>query len=93
MSSVSKTSLRGPSVPLPSTRLTLEPQQIVRTCEALRDRINERFPGSGLGRIAQDLVDVAGGTVQRLQWVATPHLPLRIAVGSLIARLLAPLCP
>jgi hypothetical protein len=85
LSSVSKTSLRGPSVPLPSTRLTLEPQQIVRTCEALRDRINERFPGSGLGRLAQDLVDVAGGTVGRLRWVATPHRPLRIAVGALIA--------
>jgi hypothetical protein len=66
------------------TRFTLEPGEIVRTVETLRDRIHERFPGSGLGRLAHDLVAVARGTVPRLQWVTTPHRPLRIGIGVLI---------
>ncbi|HSL69766.1 MAG TPA: hypothetical protein VK864_05960 [Longimicrobiales bacterium] len=67
------------------SKLVLEPQQIVRTVEALRDRISERFPGSGLGRLADDMVLVARAAVERLHWVAAPHWPLRIGVGLLIA--------
>jgi hypothetical protein len=67
----------------------LDPTQIVRTVDALRDRIEERFPGSGLGRLAKDLHGVASMTVDRLRSVAEPHLPLRIGVGVLIVIILA----
>jgi hypothetical protein len=69
--------------------LVLEPTQIIRTVEALRDRIEERFPDSGLGRLANDLHGVASMTVERLRSVAEPHLPLRIGVGALIIIILA----
>ncbi|MEX2284682.1 MAG: hypothetical protein WEE89_19495 [Gemmatimonadota bacterium] len=84
MSDEKRTSTRGEPAPLTGIRLTLESSEIVRTCQALHGRINERFPGSGLSRLAQDLVSVAGGTVERLRWVAEPHLPLRIGVGALL---------
>ncbi len=66
----------------------LEPQQIVRTVAVLRDRIAERFPGSGLGGLAETLAQVAGSTVPRLRWVAEPHRPLRVGIGGLIALIL-----
>ena len=69
--------------------LTLEPQQIVRTVQRLRGRINERFPGSGLGKLADTLVQVATSTVPRLRWVAEPHRPLRFGVALLIVVILA----
>jgi hypothetical protein len=68
--------------------LVLEPQQIVRTVAVLRDRIAERFPGSGLGGLAETLAQVAGSTVPRLRWVAEPHRPLRVGIGALIALIL-----
>ena len=69
--------------------LLLEPQQIVRTVQQLRERINERFPASGLGKLADTLVQAATGTVPRLRWVAEPHWPLRIGVAALIVIILA----
>ena len=69
--------------------LSLEPKQIIRTVETLQDRIAERFPGSGLSRVAADLHAVATATKERIRWVAKPHLPLRIGVGALIVVILA----
>ncbi len=64
--------------------LRLDPAHIVRTVETLRDRIEERFPGSGLGGLAADLLRVGRATVPRLQWVGRPNLPLRIGTFTLI---------
>ncbi len=58
--------------------LQLDPEQITATLRALRTRIGERFPGSGLERLSADLLRIAEGTVEQLRWVARPHLPLRI---------------
>lgn len=65
-------------------RLLLDPQEIVRTVDQLRDRIQERFPGSGLGGRAAALGVIARNTIAQLRWVSEPHLPLRIAIGLLI---------
>lgn len=77
------------SSPALARSLVLDPAQIIRTVEALRDRIEERFPGSGLGRLASDLHVVAGATVERLRSVGEPHLPLRLGIGALIIVILA----
>jgi hypothetical protein len=69
--------------------LVLDPAQIISTVQTLRDRIEERFPGSGLGRLASDLHTVASATVARLRSVGEPHLPLRVGVGALIVIILA----
>ena len=71
-----------------AVHLVLEPQQIVRTVETLRDRISERFPGSGLGSLAASLSQLAGSTVSRLRFVAEPHRPLRWGIGALIVLIL-----
>ena len=78
--------------------LSLDPDQIIATVSTLRTRIGERFPGSGLERIAGELQRIAEATGEQLRWVARPHLPLRIGgwvaiillaatVASLVLRL------
>jgi len=42
-----------------STYRKLDPGLITKTLEALLRRIEERFPGSGLGRVCTDLVTLA----------------------------------
>src|SRR5579871_4806763 len=67
----------------------LDPHHIVATVEALQQRIEERFPGSGLGQVIADLRQVAQETLSRSQWIQKPHLPLRIGVGILSAAIVA----
>jgi hypothetical protein len=62
--------------PLPSYR-RLDPRKIVETGRALQARVEDRFPGSGLGKLVADLLMVAEETITRTQWIQKPHLPLR----------------
>jgi hypothetical protein len=71
-----------------ASHLVLDPLEIVDTIEILRDRIQERFPDSGLATLAGTLVQVSGRTVQQLRWVDQPHKPLRIGIGVLIVLIL-----
>lgn len=57
--------------------LSLDPNRIVETISALRQRIDERFPGSGLGRVCATLEGIGQRTGSRLQRVAEPNLWLR----------------
>ena len=60
----------------------LEAAKIVETVQALHARIEERFPGSGLGKVIGELQEVAEETAARARWIQKPHLPLRfVAVG------------
>ena len=66
---------------------SLNPEHITRTIAQLRDRIQERFPGSGLGKVAEELQQIGNEAVARSQWIARPLLPLRIGIGLLVALL------
>jgi hypothetical protein len=69
----------------------LDAGRIVETITTLRRRIHERFPGSGLERLADELLRIAEVTDRQLRWVETPHVPLRVAswvVGGLFVLLL-----
>ncbi len=57
----------------------LDSAKIVETVKALHDRIEERFPGSGLGKVISELLLIAQETVKRAAWITRPHLPLRAA--------------
>jgi hypothetical protein len=57
----------------------LDSEKIVATVRALHDRIEDRFPGSGLGEVVAELLKVAEETVERTAWIQKPHLPLRAA--------------
>jgi hypothetical protein len=68
---------------------SLNPDHIVRTIGQLRGRIQERFPASGLAKVADELQSLGNEAVARSEWIAKPLLPLRIAIGFLIALLAA----
>jgi hypothetical protein len=55
----------------------LEADKIIETVKALHNRIEERFPGSGLGKVVAELLQVAEETVGRTHWIQKPHLVLR----------------
>jgi hypothetical protein len=61
------------------TYFALDANEIVRTIETLGKRIEERFSGSGLGRVCTQLLEIARHGQERAEWIARPILPLRIA--------------
>ncbi len=67
----------------------LDPQKIVETVQALHGRIEERFPGSGLGTVVAELLRVAEETVARTHWIQKPNLPLRAAAVLLSLGIIA----
>src|ERR1043166_7682521 len=74
----------------------LDPQKIIETVHALRERIEERFPGSGLGKVVAELLSVAEEAVAQTEWIQEPNLPLRaialvlsLAVVALVITLFA----
>ncbi len=69
--------------------LALDPDRIVETIGALRRRIEERFPGSGLGRVCATLEGIGLRTKRRLDWVARPNLWLRTGTWLMSILLLA----
>jgi hypothetical protein len=67
----------------------LDPEQIAETIDRLRQRIERRFPGSGLARVCGELDRIAEKAKERAAWIARPILPLRAAVGLLSALIVA----
>lgn len=55
----------------------LDPERIIATAEALRRRISERFPDSGLSRLALELHETACRTSATARQLAEPILWLR----------------
>jgi hypothetical protein len=62
----------------------LHPARIIETIQALGARIEERFPGSGLARVARQQLGIARNTLARVEWVRKPILWVRAAVGVVI---------
>lgn len=63
----------------------LDPQRIIETSETLRRRIEERFPASGLSRIAAELSEVARSAEQVSKWLSRPIKWVRVAVAVAVA--------
>jgi len=55
----------------------LDAQKIVETISVLHGRIESRFSGSGLGKVAGELLQVAKETVTRAESIQKPNLLLR----------------
>jgi hypothetical protein len=62
---------------------------VEQTIERLRDRIDERFPASGLGRVSAELLSLAREASERAAYARRPHWPTRIGVGIAIAAMVA----
>ena len=67
---------------------SLDATKIARTIERLCDRVEERFPGSGLSRVCRELLDIAGHTAETAAWISRPILFLRISVAVLVGLIL-----
>jgi hypothetical protein len=64
---------------------SLDSEKILGTIETLGRRIDERFPGAGLGRVCQELLAIAGESQKRSAWIAKPQRSLRIITGGVVA--------
>jgi hypothetical protein len=64
---------------------TLNADKIEATLETLQQRIDERFPNRGLGKLCAELLTIAREDRQRLSWVTKPNLLLRTGVGIALA--------
>jgi hypothetical protein len=67
----------------------LDSQRILATTRALSQRVAERFPDSGLSRVAGELLTTAEESEVRLQRLRRPHWPTRLGVGIAIVILAA----
>ncbi len=63
----------------------LDPKKIVSTAQALSNRIHERFPGSGLSRVSQELLTSCTESESRLERLRRPHWPIRLAACAGLA--------
>ena len=70
------------------TYRSLDSQKILATIETLSRRIAERFPGSGLDKVCQELLRVAEESQRRSAWIAKPQKTLRIITGVLVGVLI-----
>ncbi len=60
---------------------TLNADKIEETLAKLYKRIEERFPGRGLGKLCWELLVIAREDRERLSWVARPNVWLRAGVA------------
>lgn len=68
---------------------TLRVEKISETIEALARRISERFPGSGLWNVCNDLIALSQQTQQRIAEVSRPHWGLRLLLAAVQVATLA----
>jgi len=61
----------------------LNAERIERTVERLAQRVEQRFPGSGLAGVVRELLGVARHTAQTADWISKPLVPLRVTIGFL----------
>ncbi len=68
---------------------SLNPEKIADTAKKLSRRIHERFPEAGLYRVSLELIQLGDKARDRAPVIARPIYPVRIAVGVLIAVIVA----
>ncbi len=67
---------------------SLNAELIVQTCRESQKRIAGRFEGSGLSKVAAELLTVSEQAAGLAAWLAKPHLPLRalawLGIGAIL---------
>jgi hypothetical protein len=69
--------------------LRLQPEAIIDTTRKLSARIDERFPGYGLGAVCKELLTVAEKAAATSEQIGKPILWMRIGVGICILVIIA----
>lgn len=67
----------------------LEPDHIQSTAQSLSKRIVERFPGSGLSKIALEVVELSQRSSERVTAIRRPHAGVRALSAALLVLLFA----
>jgi hypothetical protein len=68
-----------------TTYRSLDPERVIDTIAALRQRISERFPGAGLVSVCVELHQIARENSARAERIARRNMPLRVAIFLLLA--------
>lgn len=63
---------------------TLDTDQTIATLKTLANRIEERFPGSGLLAVCRELCNMASETRGRIEWMSRAHGGIRLGIGILV---------
>ena len=63
---------------------SLDRQQIITTLKSLTERIDHRFPGSGLSAVAKELLALGNFCADEADNLGRPHWPIRIGAVLLI---------
>lgn len=66
---------------------SLDAKKIIENAEQLSQRVEERFRGRGICRIAGEVRQVALEAQQRADWIARPHWGLRLGIFLLLGLL------
>ncbi len=69
-------------------RNILDATKLIDTLDQLCMRIEERFPGSSLYKVARQVHDIGKETDEVTGWIKKPNIWLRILVGGFIAAIL-----
>jgi hypothetical protein len=72
-------------------RFQLQPKLIEQTLGQLHERIEERFPGSGLGKVCASLREISADAERRSNWLGRPLYWLRILTLLMIFVIIAAL--
>jgi hypothetical protein len=62
-------------------RPELRSEEVTNTLERLLERILERFPSSGLGRVCTELIEISKDTKEVATWIIKPLWTVRVAIG------------
>ncbi len=74
---------------MPTSRYRqLDEPKIIATLTALRERIINNFPDSGLGRVADEMIAVGGEVADCAEYLNAPNWPIRIFAGLLITAMI-----
>jgi hypothetical protein len=68
---------------------TLNPDEVIATVGRLKQRIEDRFPGSGLGRVCSRLLEISHQASERAKWIERPIIRLRVGTWLLATALIA----
>ena len=67
---------------------SLNADLIVKTCRETQGRVAERFSGSGLSKVADELLTVSEQASGLASWLSKPHWPLRVLASVGIGAIL-----
>ncbi len=59
---------------------TLDTEKTIATLKTLANRIDERFPDSGLRKVCHELVSLAAETRGRIEWMSRPNAVIRVCI-------------